>query len=47
MPQINVMLLAMPIKVLAAYGMLALTVRGWAPLFGQEFSHMANTLRVR
>jgi hypothetical protein len=27
--------------------MLALTVRGWAPLFGQEFSHMADTLRGR
>ena len=47
MPQINVMLLAIPIKVLAAYAMLALTVRGWALLFGQEFSHMANTLSGR
>ena len=43
MPQLNVLVLAIPIKVLVGYLVLAIAVTGWAPLMQQA---LAQTLRV-
>lgn len=42
MPQINVLILAMPIKVMVGYLVLALAVRGWGPLLQQGFGRVAH-----
>jgi flagellar biosynthetic protein FliR len=47
MPQINVLILAMPLKVIIGYGVLALAVIGWAPLMSRGFAHMAGVLELR
>jgi len=47
MPQVNVLILAIPIKVIVGYLVLAFAVVGWAPLISQGFSHMAELLKVR
>jgi flagellar biosynthetic protein FliR len=44
MPQINVLLLAMPIKIIVGYLVLTFAVRGWGPLVTQGFSRMTDTL---
>lgn len=44
MPQVNVLILAMPVKVIVAYAVLALAILGWAPLMQQGLGHMANAL---
>lgn len=41
MPQINVLVLAMPIKVLVGYFVLALAVVGWGPLLQRGFNCLA------
>jgi flagellar biosynthesis protein FliR len=47
MPQINVLLLAMPIKIIVGYAVLAFAVRGWGPLVTRGFSRMTDTLGLR
>jgi flagellar biosynthetic protein FliR len=47
MPQINVLILAMPIKIIVGYFVLALSVRGWGPLVSQGFGRMTNVLGLR
>lgn len=47
MPQINVLILAMPVKIIVGYLVLALTVIGWGPLLQQGFSRMADVLEAR
>jgi flagellar biosynthetic protein FliR len=42
MPQVNVLVLAMPVKIIVGYLVLALTVRGWAPLASQGFDRMTG-----
>ena len=44
MPQVNVLILAMPVKVIVGYFVLALAVTGWAPLMSQGFGRMADLL---
>jgi flagellar biosynthetic protein FliR len=44
MPQINVLLLAMPVKVIVGYLVLTLSVRGWGPLVSRGFAHMTDVL---
>jgi flagellar biosynthetic protein FliR len=46
MPQINVLILAMPVKVIVGYAVLAVALNGWAGAMSQELSHMANALGV-
>jgi flagellar biosynthetic protein FliR len=47
MPQINVLVLAMPLKVLVGYSVLALAVAGWAPLVQRGFGDMGEALGAR
>jgi flagellar biosynthesis protein FliR len=47
MPQINVLILAMPVKVIVGYGVLAFAVLGWAPLLSQGLARMADLLELR
>jgi flagellar biosynthesis protein FliR len=47
MPQLNVLVLAMPIKVVVGYLVLVLAVSGWAPLVQHGFSQMADVLGGR
>ena len=47
MPQINVLILAMPIKIMVGYSVLALAVRGWGPLVSQGFGRMTQALGIR
>jgi flagellar biosynthesis protein FliR len=44
MPQINVLLLAMPIKIIVGYAVLTFAVRGWGPLVTEGFSRMTDAL---
>jgi flagellar biosynthetic protein FliR len=44
MPQINVMILAMPVKVVVGYLVLAYSVIGWGPLLQQGFRGFAVSL---
>lgn len=44
MPQMNVLVLAIPVKVIVAYLVLALAVLGWTPLLERGFGRMAETL---
>ncbi len=47
MPQINVLVLAIPLKVLIAYLVLAYSVRGWAPVTDRMFDLVADVLGGR
>jgi flagellar biosynthetic protein FliR len=47
MPQINVLILAMPLKIIVGYFVLAISVRGWSPLISQGFGHMTHVLWIR
>lgn len=47
MPKVNVLVLAMPIKALVSYLVLAMTVRGWAPILRQSFGDMTALAGVR
>lgn len=47
MPQVNVLILAMPIKVMVGYLVLALAVRGWGPLLQQGFGRLAHLSGAR
>jgi len=47
MPQVNVLVLAIPIKVVVGYAVLALSVLGWTPLVQQAFGRMATLLEAR
>ena len=47
MPQINVLILAMPVKVLIGTLVLMLSVRSWGPLVSEGFSHVASLLELR
>lgn len=47
MPQVNVLVLAMPIKVVVGYLVLAFSVIGWTPLVQQGFGRMADLVEVR
>jgi flagellar biosynthetic protein FliR len=44
MPQVNVLLLAFPVKVVIGYLVLGLAVAGWAPLLSQGLRHMTDAL---
>lgn len=44
MPQVNVLVLATPVKVVVGYAVLALTVAGWAPLLQRAFTNTAGAL---
>jgi len=46
MPQVNVLLLATPVKVIVAYTVLIFAVRGWGSLLGQGFRRAAEALGV-
>jgi len=46
MPQVNVLLLATPLKVIVAYAVLIFAVRGWGSLVSQGFRRAAETLGV-
>lgn len=46
MPQVNVLILAIPVKVVVGYSVLALAVTGWAPLISQGFGRMAEVLEA-
>jgi flagellar biosynthetic protein FliR len=46
MPQVNVLVLAIPVKVLVGYGVLALAVLGWVPLLQQGYARMVGALGV-
>ena len=47
MPQVNVLILAIPIKVIVGYSVLALAVLGWGPLLSRGFGDMAHILELR
>lgn len=47
MPQVNVLVLAMPIKVIVGYAVLASAVIGWTALVQQGFGRMARLLEAR
>lgn len=47
MPQLNVLVLATPIKVVVAYLVLAVAVTGWAPLMQQALSQVLRVLETR
>jgi flagellar biosynthesis protein FliR len=47
MPQMNVLMLAMPVKVIVGYVMLAFGVLGWGSLVQQGFGRMAQLLEAR
>lgn len=44
LPQVNVLVLAIPIKVIVGFLVLALSVRGWSALVRQGFGRMADAL---
>jgi flagellar biosynthetic protein FliR len=44
MPQVNVLILGWPLKILVGYLMLALSVRGWGPLVAQGFARTSGLL---
>jgi len=46
MPQLNVLLLATPVKVIVAYTVLIFAVRGWGSLIGEGFRRAAEDLGV-
>lgn len=47
MPQMNVLVLSIPIKVIIGYLVLSSVVVGWGPLVEQTFDHMAAAVGVR
>jgi flagellar biosynthetic protein FliR len=47
MPQLNVFLLAVPIKVLVGFLVLMIAVRGWSPMLERAFVHVAMATGVR
>lgn len=47
MPQVNVLVLSIPLKVLIAYFVLALSVRAWAPITQHLFSLVGDVLGGR
>jgi flagellar biosynthetic protein FliR len=47
MPQINVLVLSIPLKVLIAYFVLALSVRAWSPIMGRVFGVVGDVLGAR
>jgi len=47
MPQVNVLILAIPVKVVVGYAVLALAVTGWGPLVSRGFDGMATVLEMR
>jgi len=47
MPQVNVLILAIPIKVIVGYLVLAFAVIGWAPMVSRGFDDMAEAVGVR
>ena len=47
MPQINVLVLSIPLKVLISYFILALSVRGWAPIAERMFALVGDVLGAR
>jgi flagellar biosynthetic protein FliR len=47
MPQINVLLLSIPLKVLIAYFVLALSVRAWSPITQRMFAIVGDVLGAR
>jgi flagellar biosynthetic protein FliR len=46
MPQLNVLVLAMPIKMILAYAVLAIAVLGWGPLLDTGFALAATLLQL-
>lgn len=46
MPQVNVLILAIPVKVIVGYLVLALAVVGWGPLMQQGFDRMFRLVAV-
>lgn len=44
MPQVNVLILAMPMKIIVGYFVLALAVQGWGPLLRHGFDMTAQSL---
>jgi flagellar biosynthesis protein FliR len=46
-PQLNVLVLAMPLKIVVAYAMLALTLGGWGALVVPAFERLAHALEGR
>jgi flagellar biosynthesis protein FliR len=42
MPQVNVLILAMPVKVIVGYAVLAISIAGWLPLVLQAFSRLTR-----
>lgn len=47
MPQLNVLVLAIPIKVVVGYFVLSLALLGWGPLLQREFARMADVSGTR
>lgn len=47
LPQVNVLMLLLPAKVLVGYFMLAITVTGWSPVIRQGFSMLGDLLGSR
>jgi flagellar biosynthetic protein FliR len=47
MPQLNVLVLAMPVKVIVGYLVLAFAVLGWTPLLQQGLGRMTDALGAR
>jgi flagellar biosynthesis protein FliR len=47
MPQVNVLVLAIPVKVIVGYLVLSVAVIGWAPLVQHAFGRMADGLGAR
>lgn len=47
MPQINVLVLSIPLKVLIAYFILALSVRAWSPITDRMFAIVGDILGAR
>ncbi len=47
MPQMNVLVLSIPVKVVIGYLVLSSVVVGWGPLVDQAFGHMAASIGMR
>ncbi len=47
LPQVNVLMLVIPIKVIVGFFVLALSVRAWAPMVQQGLAQMADVLETR
>lgn len=47
LPQVNVLMLAIPVKVIVGYAVLAVAVKGWAPLVSHAFEQAATALERR